>query len=108
MGFADKVVGPVAPSFEGVGIVHGTGGFTRIEDAVGLNSVVGQGLAAPEEPNGVSFGDGNLRGRKPEIGAVDADDNGLWLVVLRFKIALDTASEEQDGQQDQEGSHVQK
>jgi hypothetical protein len=27
---------------------------------------------------------------------------------LRFKIALDTASEEQDGQQDQEGSHVQK
>ena len=108
MRFANEIIGAVAASLKGVGIIHCTLRFARIENAIGFNSVVRQGLSTPEEANRVAFRDGHLGGRKAEIRAVNGDDNRLWLIGLWFNISLHTTCKQNDRQQHQEGSHVQK
>ena len=86
MRFADVGVGPVHPHFEGEGVIHLPRWLAGVEQPVVGHCVVGEELAAPEEPDGVPLRYGDGRGRESQVGAVDGDHDHILLRgrILRY------------------------
>ena len=62
MRFTNEFVGSCHAPFERETVVNISRRLTRIENTVGLDRIVRECLSTPEEPNRISFSDGN-RGR---------------------------------------------